>query len=108
MYLLRGVKTLTLVKNVSQDTLIEICCVAGLCCVVMMSYFLGNDATSVNAFYFVCYSQSLGWFCSLPEAIVYIAVIVLTDVKPYIHTMKLILSIVISVGFLSIVMPTDC
>jgi hypothetical protein len=50
MYLLRGVKTLTLVKNVSRDTLIEICCVAGLCRVVMMSYFPGNDATSVNAF----------------------------------------------------------
>jgi hypothetical protein len=30
MYLLRGVKTLTL-KNVSRDTLIEICCVARLC-----------------------------------------------------------------------------
>jgi hypothetical protein len=28
--LLRGVKTLTLVKNVSRDTLIEICCVAVL------------------------------------------------------------------------------
>jgi hypothetical protein len=47
MYLLRGVKTLTLVKNVSRDTLIEVCCVAGLCRVVMMSYFLDNDATSV-------------------------------------------------------------
>jgi hypothetical protein len=67
MYGLRGVKTLTLVKNVGRYTLIEICCVAGLCRVVVMSYFLGNDATSVNAFYFV----------------VYIAVIVLTDVKNY-------------------------
>jgi hypothetical protein len=64
MYLLRGVKTLTLVKNVSRYTLIEICCVAGLCRVdvVMMSYFLGNDATSVNAFYFVGYSQPLSWY----------------------------------------------
>jgi hypothetical protein len=44
---------LTLAMNVSRDTLIEICCVAGLCCIVMMSYFLCNDATSVNAFYFV-------------------------------------------------------
>jgi hypothetical protein len=61
MYLLRGVKTLTLVKNVSRDTLIQNCCVAGLCRVVMMSYFLGNDATSVNVFYFVAYSQSLSW-----------------------------------------------
>jgi hypothetical protein len=61
MYLLRGVKTLALVKNVSRDTLIEICYVAGLCRVVMMSYFLGNDATSVNAFYFVGHSQPLGW-----------------------------------------------
>jgi hypothetical protein len=52
-------KTLTLVKNVIRDTLIEICCVAGLCRVVMMSYFLGKDATSVNAFYFVGYSQPL-------------------------------------------------
>jgi hypothetical protein len=50
MYMLRGVKTLTFVKNVSLDTLIEICCVAGLCHVVMTSYFLGNDETSVNAF----------------------------------------------------------
>jgi hypothetical protein len=41
MYLLQGVKTLTLVKNVSRYTLIEICCVAGLCHVVMLSYFLG-------------------------------------------------------------------
>jgi hypothetical protein len=59
MYLLRRVKTLTLVKIVSRDTPIEICCVAGLCRVVMMSYFLGNDATSVNAFFFVGYSQPL-------------------------------------------------
>jgi hypothetical protein len=50
MYLLRGVKTLTLVKNVSHYTMIEICCVAGLCRVVKMSYFLGNDITGVNAF----------------------------------------------------------
>jgi hypothetical protein len=50
MYLLRGVKTLTLVTNVSRYTLTEICCVAELCRVVTMSYFLGNDATSVNAF----------------------------------------------------------
>jgi hypothetical protein len=62
MYLLRGVETL--VKNVSRDTLIEICCVAGLCRVVMMSYFPGNDATSVNAFYFVGYSQPLSWVFS--------------------------------------------
>jgi hypothetical protein len=62
MYLLRGVKTLTLVKNVSRDTLIENCCVAGLRLVVMMSYFLGNDASSVNAFGFVGYSQPLSWF----------------------------------------------
>jgi hypothetical protein len=54
MYLLQGVKTLTLVKNVSRYTLIEICCVFGLRGVVMMSYFLGNDA---NAFYFVGSSQ---------------------------------------------------
>jgi hypothetical protein len=53
MYLFRGVKALTLVKNVSRDTLTEICCVGGLRHVVMMSYFLGNNATSVNAFYFV-------------------------------------------------------
>jgi hypothetical protein len=77
--LLRGVKTLTLVKNVSRYTLTEICCVAGLCRVVMMSYFLGNDATSVNAlyfvgndatnvnaFYFVGYSQPLSW-CFLSQ-----------------------------------------
>jgi hypothetical protein len=83
MYLLRGVKTLTLVKNVSRYTLTEICCVAGLCRVVMMSYFLGNDATCVNAFYFVGYSQTLSWVFSLQEADVYIAVIVLKDVKPY-------------------------
>jgi hypothetical protein len=63
MYLVRGVKTLTLVKNVSHYILIEICCVAGLCRVVMMSYFLGNNATSVNAFYFVGYSQPLSWYC---------------------------------------------
>jgi hypothetical protein len=44
----------------------EICCVAGLCRVVMMSYFLGNDATSVNAFYFVGYSQPLSW-CFLSQ-----------------------------------------
>jgi hypothetical protein len=62
MYLLRGVKTLTLVKNVSFDTLIEICCVAGLFRVVMTSYFMGNDASSVNAFYFVGYSQPLSWY----------------------------------------------
>jgi hypothetical protein len=43
-------------------TPIEICCVAGLCRVVMVSYFLGNDATSVNAFYFVGYSQPLSWY----------------------------------------------
>jgi hypothetical protein len=82
MYLLRGVKTLTLVENVSRDTLIDICCVAGLCCVVMISYFLGNDATSVNAFYFVGCSQPLSWYF-LSEADVYIAVIVLADVKAY-------------------------
>jgi hypothetical protein len=64
MYLLRGIKTLTLVKNVSRYTLIEIRCVAGLCRVVTISYFLGNDATSVNAFYFVGYSQSLSRFFS--------------------------------------------
>jgi hypothetical protein len=62
MYLLQGVKTLTLVKNVSRYTLVEICCVAGLCRVVMMLYFVGNDATSVNAFYFVGYSQPLSWY----------------------------------------------
>jgi hypothetical protein len=55
MYLLRGVKTLMLVKSVSRYTLIEICCVARLCRFVMMSYFLGNDATTVNAFYVVGY-----------------------------------------------------
>jgi hypothetical protein len=59
MAILMHMKILTLVKNVSRYTLIEICCVAGLCRVVMMSYFLGNDATSVNAFYFVGYSQPL-------------------------------------------------
>jgi hypothetical protein len=32
----------------------------------MMSYFLGNDATSVNAFYFVGYSQPLSW-CFLSQ-----------------------------------------
>jgi hypothetical protein len=53
---------LTLVKNVCHHTLIEICCVAGLCRVVMMSYFLSNDATSVNAFYFVGYSQPVSWY----------------------------------------------
>jgi hypothetical protein len=52
MYLLQRVKTLTLVKNVSRDTLIDICCVAGLCRIVMM-YFLDNDATNVNAFHFI-------------------------------------------------------
>jgi hypothetical protein len=62
MYLLRGVKMLTLVKNVSCGTLIEICCVAGLYCTVIMSYFLGSDATSLNAFYFFGYSQPLNWF----------------------------------------------
>jgi hypothetical protein len=66
MYLLRGVKTLTLVKNVSRGTMIEICCVAGLCRVVMMSYFLGNDATNVNAFQFIGYSQPLSW-CFLSQ-----------------------------------------
>jgi hypothetical protein len=66
MILLRGVKTLTLVKIVSRYTLTEICCVAGLCRVVMMSYFLGNDATIVNAFYFVGYSQPLSW-CFLSQ-----------------------------------------
>jgi hypothetical protein len=66
MYLLQGVKTLTLVKNVSRYTMTEICCVAGLYRVVMMSYFLGNDATSVNAFYFVGYSQPLSW-CFLSQ-----------------------------------------
>jgi hypothetical protein len=48
--------------------MIEIYCVARLCRVVMMSYFLGNDATSVNAFYFVgtelvFLSQKLTSFC---------------------------------------------
>jgi hypothetical protein len=62
MYLLRGVKMLTVVKHVSRYILIEICFVAGLCRVVMMSYFLGNDATSVNAFYFVVYSQPQSWY----------------------------------------------
>jgi hypothetical protein len=66
----------------SHDTLIEICCVAGMCRIVMMSYFLGYDATSENAFYFVGYSKPELVF-SLPEADVCIAVIVLTDVKPY-------------------------
>jgi hypothetical protein len=66
MYLLRVVKTLTLVKNVSRVTLIEICCIAGLCRVVMMSYFLGNDATSVKTFYFVGYSQARSW-CFLSQ-----------------------------------------
>jgi hypothetical protein len=47
-----------------------------------MSYFLGNDATSVNTFYFVGFSQPL-LVCSHPEADVCIAIIVLTDVKPY-------------------------
>jgi hypothetical protein len=28
----------------------------------MMSYFLSNDANSVNAFYFVGYSQPLNWY----------------------------------------------
>jgi hypothetical protein len=65
------------------DTLIEICCVAGLCGVVMMSYFLGNDANGINAFYFAGYSQPPELVFSLPEAHVYIAVFVLTDVKPY-------------------------
>jgi hypothetical protein len=83
LYLLRGVKTLMLVKNVSRYILIGICCVAGLCRIVMMSYFLGNDATSVNAFYFVDYSQPPELVFSLPEADVYLAVIALTDVKPY-------------------------
>jgi hypothetical protein len=84
MYLLRRVKTLTLVKNVSRYTLIEICCVAGLSRVVMISYFLGNDATSVNAFYFVGYSQPLSWcFISQKMTCTFIAVIVLPDVKPY-------------------------
>jgi hypothetical protein len=61
MYLLRGVKTLTLVNNVSRCTLIEICFVAGLCRVVMM-YFLGNASANVNAFYFVGYFQPLSWY----------------------------------------------
>jgi hypothetical protein len=52
-------------------------------CVVIMSYFLGNDATSVNAFYFAGYSQPISWCFSLPQADVYTAIIVLTDVKPY-------------------------
>jgi hypothetical protein len=73
---------LTLVKNVSRDTLIEICCVAALCRVVMMLYFLDNDATSVNAFYFAGYSQSLSWFF-YPRSRLYIAVIVLTDIELY-------------------------
>jgi hypothetical protein len=94
---------LALVKNASRYTLIETCCVAGLYRVVMMSYFLGNDAASVNAFYFVGYSQPELVFSLLalmaffvlecrkkakpkpkpnPEADVYIAVTVLTDVKP--------------------------
>jgi hypothetical protein len=81
MHLLRGVKTLTLVRNASSDTLIELCYVAGVCRVAMM-YFLDNDATSENAFYFVGYSQPLSWF-PLPETDVYMAVIVPTDVKPY-------------------------
>jgi hypothetical protein len=83
MYLLQGVKTLALVKTVSHDTLIEICCFAGLCRIVLMSYFLGNDATSIIAFYFIGYLQRLSWFFSLPEADMYIAIIVLTDVKLY-------------------------
>jgi hypothetical protein len=62
MLSLQGVKALSLVKNVSCDIQIKICCVAVLCRVVMMSCFLGNDVTSVNAFYFVGYSQSLSWF----------------------------------------------
>jgi hypothetical protein len=66
MYLLRGVKTLTLVKNVIRDSRIEICCVARLCRVVKMSYFLDNDATSVNAFDFVGCSQPLSW-CFLSQ-----------------------------------------
>jgi hypothetical protein len=63
MYVLRGVKTLTLVKNASQVVilLIEIRCVAGLFRVVMMSCILGNDTSSVNAFYFVGYSQPVSW-----------------------------------------------
>jgi hypothetical protein len=52
----------TIIKNVSRETLTEICCVAGLCRVAMLSYFLGNDATSVKPFYFVGYSQPLSWF----------------------------------------------
>jgi hypothetical protein len=67
MYLLQGVKMQTLVKNVSCYTLIENCCVAGLCRVVMMSNFLGNDATSVNAFYFIGYSQPLSWCFLSPK-----------------------------------------
>jgi hypothetical protein len=62
LYLLQGVKTLTLVKNLGRYTLIELCCVAGLCRIVMMSHFLGNDATSINAFYFVGYSQPVSWY----------------------------------------------
>jgi hypothetical protein len=85
MYLLRGVKTLTLVKNVICDSRIEICCVAGLCRVVKMPYFLDNDVTSVNPFYFVGCSQPLSpeLVFSFSEADVYITVIVLTDVKPH-------------------------
>jgi hypothetical protein len=63
MYLLVWVKTLTLVENVSRYTLIEIFCVARLCCVVMMLYFLDSDATSVDVFYFIGYSQPLSWYC---------------------------------------------
>jgi hypothetical protein len=66
MYLLRGVKTITLAKNLSCYTMMKICCVAEICCIAMMSYFLGNDATSVNAFYFVGYSQPLSW-CFLSQ-----------------------------------------
>jgi hypothetical protein len=61
IYLIQGVETLMLVKNVSRDTRIEICCVAGLCRVVMMSYILDHDATSVNAFYSGGHSQPLSW-----------------------------------------------
>jgi hypothetical protein len=84
MYLLRGEKTLTLVKNVSRYILTEICCVARLCHVVMMSYFLGNDAISVNTFYFVGYSQPVSW-CFLSEMLTSVQPLLcmLTDVKPH-------------------------
>jgi hypothetical protein len=82
MYLLRGVKTLTLVKNVRRDILTKICCVAGLCSVVMMSFFLGNDALVLTLFISLSIHNPWAGY-SVPEADAYIAVIVLTDVKPY-------------------------